>query len=139
MFLLGHLVEGGGGGEGKWEFVGGGGVTPNPHRYALCLPTIDDVTKWRRGRRTLLNATKLSQKTPTLSAQHWSIRCITLGSLIDENRMNEYAVKVQRSLAPLSRFHGSHITTAHEQCCRFKSYAKSVPSPMKFTSEIDKA
>ena len=50
-----------------------------------------------------------------------------------------YAVKVQRSLAPLSRFRGSHITTAHEQCCRFQSYAKSVPSPMKLTSEIDKA
>ena len=45
-----------------------------------------------------------------------------------------YAVKVQRSLAPLSRFRGSHITTAHEQqCCRFQSYANSVPSPMKLT------
>ena len=51
----------------------------------------------------------------------------------------EYAVKVQRSLAPLSRFRGSHITTAHEQRCRFQSYAKTVPSPMKFTGEIDKA
>ena len=44
----------------------------------------------------------------------------------------EYAVKAQTSLAPLSRFRGSHITTAHEQqCCRFQSYAKTVPSPMK--------
>ena len=35
-----------------------------------------------------------------------------------------YAVKVQRSLAPLSRFRGSHIPSAHEQeCCRFQSYA----------------
>ena len=52
----------------------------------------------------------------------------------------QYAVKVQRSLAPLSRFRGSHNTTAHEQqCCRFQSYAKSVPSPIKLTSEIDKA
>ena len=43
-----------------------------------------------------------------------------------------YAVKVQRSLAPLSRFRGSHITTAHaHQCCRFQSYAKTVPSRMK--------
>ena len=43
-----------------------------------------------------------------------------------------YAVKAQTSLAPLSRFRGSHITTAHEQqCCRFQSYAKAVPSPMK--------
>ena len=51
-----------------------------------------------------------------------------------------YAVKAQTSLAPLSRFRGSHITTAHEQqCCRFQSYAKTVPSRMKFTSEIDKA
>ena len=46
----------------------------------------------------------------------------------------EYAVKVQRSLAPLSRFRGSHITTAHKQeYCRFQSYANSVRSPMKFT------
>ena len=31
-----------------------------------------------------------------------------------------YAVKVQKSLAPLSRFRGSHIPSAHEQqCCRF--------------------
>ena len=53
--------------------------------------------------------------------------------------LQQYAVKVQRSLAPLSRFRGSHITTAHEQqCCRFQSYAKSVPLPMKLTSEIDK-
>ena len=50
----------------------------------------------------------------------------------------EYAVKVQRSLAPLSRFRGSHIPSAHEQhCCRFQSFANSVRSPMKFTSEID--
>ena len=37
-----------------------------------------------------------------------------------------YAVKVQRSLAPLSRFRVSHIYTAHEQqCCRFQSYAET--------------
>ena len=49
----------------------------------------------------------------------------------------KYAVKVQRSLAPLSRFRGSHIPSAHEQqCCRFQSYVNSVRSPMKFTSEI---
>ena len=51
----------------------------------------------------------------------------------------QYAVKVQRSLhvAPLSRFRGSHIPSAHEQeCCRFQSYANSVRSPMKFTSAI---
>ena len=48
--------------------------------------------------------------------------------------MYVYAVKVQRSLAPLSRFRGSHIPTAHEQeCCRFQSYANYVRSPMKFT------
>ena len=48
-----------------------------------------------------------------------------------------YAVKVKRSLAPLSQFRGSHIPSAHEQeCCRFQSYANSVRSPMKFTSEI---
>ena len=52
----------------------------------------------------------------------------------------QYAVKAQTSLAPLSRFRGSRITTAHAQeCCRFQSYAKTVPSRMKFTSEIDQA
>ena len=54
-------------------------------------------------------------------------------------QMFVYAVKAQTSLAPLSRFRGSHITAHEQQCCRFQSYAKTVPSPMKFTSEIDKA
>ena len=41
----------------------------------------------------------------------------------------QYAVKAQTSLAPLSRFRGSRVTTAHaHQCCRFQSYAKTVPS-----------
>ena len=45
-----------------------------------------------------------------------------------------YAVKAQTSLAPLSRFRGSRVTTAHvHQCCRFQSYAKTVPSRMKST------
>ena len=51
----------------------------------------------------------------------------------------QYAVKVQTSLAPLSRFRGSRITTTHEQqCCRFQSYAKTVPSRMKLTRELTK-
>ena len=54
-------------------------------------------------------------------------------------RLSLYAVKAQTSLAPLSRFRGSHITAHEQQCCRFQSYAKAVPSPMKLTSEIDKA
>ena len=46
----------------------------------------------------------------------------------------QYAVKAQTSLAPLSRFRGSRVTTAHEQqCCRFQSYAQTVPSRMKLT------
>ena len=45
-----------------------------------------------------------------------------------------YAVKAQTSLAPLSWFRGSHVTTAHaHQCCIFQSYAKTVPSRMKLT------
>ena len=49
-----------------------------------------------------------------------------------------YAVKAQTSQAPLSRFRGSRITTAHaHQCCRFQSYAKTVPS--EIDNEIDKA
>ena len=48
--------------------------------------------------------------------------------------VQNYAVKAQMSLAPLSRFCGSRITTAHaHQCCRFQSYAKNVPSQMKLT------
>ena len=48
-----------------------------------------------------------------------------------------YAVKAQTSLAPLSRFRGSRITTAHaHQCCRFQSYAKTVPSRMKLTMKL---
>ena len=40
--------------------------------------------------------------------------------------LGQYAVKVQRSLAPLSWFPGSRKPTAHvHQCCRFQSYAKS--------------
>ena len=46
----------------------------------------------------------------------------------------QYAVKAQTSLAPLSWFHGSRVTTAHvQQCCIFQSYAKTVPSRMKLT------
>ena len=46
----------------------------------------------------------------------------------------QYAVKAQTSLTPLSWFHGSRVTTAHaHQCCRFQSYAKTVPSRMKLT------
>ena len=50
-----------------------------------------------------------------------------------------YAVKVQTSLAPLSWFPGSRVPTAHvHQCCRFQSYAKTVPSRMKLTTKLTK-
>ena len=46
----------------------------------------------------------------------------------------KYAVTAQTSLAPLTRFHGWRVTTAHvHQCCIFQSYAKTVPSRMKLT------
>ena len=49
----------------------------------------------------------------------------------------QYAVKAQTSLAPLSRFHGSRITTAHaHQCCIFQSYAKTVPSRTKLIMQL---
>ena len=55
----------------------------------------------------------------------------TWSRLVTPDFNSVYAVKVQRSLAPLSRFRGSHILTAHEQeCCRFQSYANSVRSPI---------
>ena len=41
------------------------------------------------------------------------------------------------SLAPLSRFRGSCVTTAHShQCCIFQSYAKTVPSRLKLTMKL---
>ena len=44
----------------------------------------------------------------------------------EKKKMSGYAVKFQRSLAPLSWFPGSCKPTAHvHQCCRFQSYAKS--------------
>ena len=49
----------------------------------------------------------------------------------------KYAVEAQTSLAPLSWFHGSRVTTAHaHQCCVFQSYAKTVPSRMKLTMKM---
>ena len=60
---------------------------------------------------------------------------ITLLTNKEINKGNLYAVKVQRSLAPLSRFRGSHITTAHEQqCCRFQSFCENCA----IANEIDK-
>ena len=51
--------------------------------------------------------------------------------------MTQYAVEAQTSLAPLSWFHGSRVTTAHaHQCCIFQSYAKTVPSRMKLTMKL---
>ena len=45
-----------------------------------------------------------------------------------------YAVEAQTSLAPLSWFHGSRVTTVHaHHCCIFQSYAKNVPSRMELT------
>ena len=53
---------------------------------------------------------------------------------------SQYAVKAQTSLAPLARFRGSLVTSAHaHQYSRFQTYAKTVPLRMKLTSEIDKA
>ena len=50
-----------------------------------------------------------------------------------------YAVKAQTSLAPLSWFPGSRVPTAHmHQCCRFQSYAKTVPSRMILTTKLTK-
>ena len=52
-------------------------------------------------------------------------------------KLREYAVKAQTSLATLSWFHGSRVTTAHvHQCCIFQSYAKTVPSRMKLTMKL---
>ena len=49
----------------------------------------------------------------------------------------QYAVEAQTSLAPLSWFHGSRVTTAHvRQCCIFQSYAKTVPSRVKLTMKL---
>ena len=51
-----------------------------------------------------------------------------------------YAVKAQTSLAPLSRFCGSCITTAHEQqCCRFQLFEELCAIVNEIDKEIDKA
>ena len=52
--------------------------------------------------------------------------CHVTVTMTDYASLYQYAVKAHTSLAPLSRFRRSHITTAHEQqCCRFQSYAKT--------------
>ena len=57
-----------------------------------------------------------------------------LFNVLHLNSEPDNAVKAQTSLAPLSRFRGSHVTTAHaHQCCRFQSYAKTVPSRLILT------
>ena len=67
-------------------------------------------------------------------------RAIRRGKLsLESNQVmtSIYAVKAQTSLAPLSRFRGSRITTAHaHHCCIFQSYAKTVPSRMKLTMKL---
>ena len=64
--------------------------------------------------------------------------CIILPMLryFDVSMVWIYAVKAQTSLAPLSRFHGSRVTTAHAHQCIFQSYAKTVPSRMKLTVKL---
>ena len=58
-------------------------------------------------------------------------------SICGKEDQGQYAVKAQTSLAPLSWFHGSRVTTAHaHQCCIFQSYAKTVPSRMKLTMKL---
>ena len=43
--------------------------------------------------------------------------------------------KAQTSLAPLSRFRGSHVTTVHEQqCCRFQ---RTLCEDCAIANEID--
>ena len=51
----------------------------------------------------------------------------------------QYAVKAQTSLAPLSWFRGSRVTTTHaHQCCIFQSYAKTAVAN-EIDYEIDDA
>ena len=75
---------------------------------------------------------------PTLPSSWWQLKTpsVFVKLLIDFYYIQrEYAVKAQTSLAPLSRFRGSRITTAHEQqCCRFQSYAKICA----IANEVDK-
>ena len=63
--------------------------------------------------------------------------CLCLFLIMFPHTSLQYAVKAQTSLAPLSRFHGSRVTTAHaHQCCILQSYAKTVPSRMKLTMKL---
>ena len=50
----------------------------------------------------------------------------------------EYAVKARTSLAPLSQFPGSRVTTAHaHQCCTFQSLCEDCAVANEIDYEID--
>ena len=86
----------------------------------------------------LINTLWVKQKYEGNLLWKWSA-CWNKGLSLTKRLPLKYAVKAQKSLAPFSRFRGSRITTAHEQqCCRFQSYAKTVPSRMKLTRILTK-
>ena len=53
---------------------------------------------------------------------------------------SQYAVEAQTSLAPLSWFHGSRVTTARaHQCCIFQSYCEDCAVANEIDYEVDYA
>ena len=69
--------------------------------------------------------------------KYWTICVDSVPILLDICIPIRCLIRAQTSLAPLSRFRGSRVTTAHaHQCCIFQSYAKTVPSRMKLTMKL---
>ena len=83
---------------------------------------------------------RVSSPTLFIKLSHRQLRAgrvlmLQLNNVSLRTRRALYAVKAQTSLAPMSRFRGSRVTTAHEQQCSGFSdvMQRSVPSRMKLT------
>ena len=102
-------------------------------KVKICMFSVRCIARWQadnESREATQKITLLYHLALSLFACHCdvSVHSPALPALLE----GTYAVEAQTSLAPLSWFHGSHVTTAHaHQCCIFQSYAKTVPSRMK--------
>ena len=94
--------------------------------FQVCL--VNPVTVYTRICRNYppdpVTATRQSRPTP-LAQKVFPMGRDGNGPLHSHKTCLLYAVKVQRSLAPLSWFPGSRKPAHVHQCCRFQSYAKS--------------
>ena len=94
----------------------------------LCSPSLTFGTTARSPGSTF------GTNTGTIQRETIQLYTAVLTQQHNSNGQIVYAVKAQTSLAPLSWFYGSRVTTAHaHRRCIFQSYAKTVPSRMKLT------